>query len=74
MGGYIAAGSTFAILQSIGVTCAVLIPMLGVGGLAISVFGPAAARQLEDWCNSMAPDLVEKMKEWFRGLWKGKED
>ena len=74
MGGYIAAGSLFAILQSIGATCAVLIPMLGVGGLAMSLFGRRIARLLKGWCNRMAANLVEKMKKWFRRWWKGKED
>jgi hypothetical protein len=69
MGGYIAAGSAFAILQSIGVTCAIGIPLLGVGGLGLTLFGPSVASMLLEHCSMAAvgnqiKELVKKVKEW----------
>ena len=77
MGSYIAAGSAFAILQSIGATSAVLIPMLGVGGLALTILGPTAAVTLNGLCSTMvekAKEPLEKAKVWFGELWREKKD
>ncbi|KAF8053750.1 hypothetical protein FPV67DRAFT_1461990 [Lyophyllum atratum] len=60
MGGYIAAGSAYAALQTIGVTCAVVIPALGVGGLALTVAGPKVAVALKEACTNMVEDAHVK--------------
>jgi len=65
MGGYIAAGSAFAILQSIGATCAVLIPILGVRVLVLASLWPTAVARLNGLCSTMASkakEYLEKVK------------
>jgi len=79
MGGYIAAGSAFAILQSIGATCAIAIPLLGAGGLGLTLFGPLVTSMLLERCSmtgvgDQIRERVEKVKEWVRGLWNKKKD
>ncbi|KAA8898239.1 hypothetical protein FN846DRAFT_892902 [Sphaerosporella brunnea] len=49
MGGYIAAGSAFAILQSVGVLGAVAIPMTGLGVLGCGGGGAESHRVAQEW-------------------------